>query len=55
MDGLYGTVHTGDFYDDSVFAEAAIPGSLPAEEEVLIPLAEVFTGGKDQLTNGILI
>jgi hypothetical protein len=43
------------FYDDSTVARFTVPTSIYAGQQIQIPVSEVFSGGKDELANGIII
>jgi hypothetical protein len=43
------------FYDGSAVARYTIPTSVKAREDIQIPVTGVYSGSKDNLSNGILI
>ena len=43
------------FFDDAAKAVVTIPSEVGGGDEILIPLDNVFSGGKDQLKYGIII
>ncbi len=45
----------GRFYDDSAEAQFTISKSVKIGDDIQIPLTEVYNGGKDKLTNGLVI
>ena len=48
-------LNPGTFFDDSQVTQFTVPGSVSDGEQIQIPLAEVFSGDKEKLANGIII
>jgi len=43
------------FFDDSAEIMVTIPSGIPVGEDVQIPLSEIYSGGKEKLSNGLII
>ena len=43
------------FFDGSAEVMVRIPATIPVGEDVQITLSEIYSGGKDKLTNGLII